>query len=145
MNQELFKVLVGKMVDQNNVATLVEVLSESEAFSSEEFDNIVALLAGAYTAPVIKGSASTFNGENVNLTFKSFNKVKMRVRYTYQRVIKTLERDGQLYNKWEAERKGLAEEFKANALDRVSNEILTDCCSYEQWAKYQRGNVVVID
>ena len=145
MNKELFKVLANKMVDQNNVATLVEVLSESEAFSSEEFDNIVALLAGAYTAPVIKGSASTLNGENVNLTFKSFNKVKMRVRYTYQRVIKTLERDGQLYNKWEAERKGLAEEFKANAFDRVSNEILTDCCSYEQWAKYQRGNVVVID
>ena len=145
MNKELFKVLANKMVDQNNVATVVEVLSESEAFSSEEFDNIVALLAGAYTMPVIKESASTFNGENVNLTFKSFNKVKMRVRYTYQRVIKTLERDGQLYNKWEAERKGLAEEFKANALDRVSNEILSDCCSYEQWAKYQRGNVVVID
>ena len=145
MNKELFKVLVSKMVDQNNVATVVEVLSESEAFSSEEFDNIVALLAGAYTMPVIKESASTFNGENVNLTFKSFNKVKMRVRYTYQRVIKTLERDGQLNNKWEAERKGLAEEFKSNALDRVSNEILSDCCSYEQWAKYQRGNVVVID
>ena len=145
MNKELFKALVSKMVDQNNVATVVELLSESEAFSSDEFDNIVALLAGAYTMPVIKESASTFDGVNVNLTFKSFNKVKMRVRYTYQRVIKTLERDGQLYNKWEAERKGLAEEFKANALDRLSNEILTDCCSYEQWAKYQRGNVVVID
>ena len=145
MNKELFKVLAGKMVDQNNVTTLIESLSESEAFSSDEFDSIIALLAGAYTMPVIKESASTFNGENVNLTFKSFNKVKMRVRYTYQRVIKTLERDGQLYNKWEAERKGLAEEFKANALDRVSDEVLTDCCSYEQWAKYQRGNVVVID
>ena len=145
MNKELFKVLASKMVDQNNVATVVEVLSESEAFSSEEFDNIVALLAGAYTMPVIKESASTFNGENVNLTFKSFNKVKMRVRYTYQRVVKTLERDGQLYNKWEAERKGLAEEFKANALDRVSDEICTDCCSYDTWAKYQRGNIVTID
>ena len=145
MNKELFKVLVSKMVGQDNIATVVEVLSESEAFSSEEFDNIISMLAGAYTMPVIKESASTFNGENVNLTFKSFNKVKMRVRYTYQRVIKTLERDGQLYNKWEAERKGLAEEFKANALDRLSDEISSDCCSYEQWAKYQRGNVVVID
>ena len=145
MNKELFKALANKMVDQNNVATVVEVLSESEAFSSDEFDNIIALLAGAYTMPVIKESASTFDGENVNLTFKSFNKVKMRVRYTYQRVIKTLERDGQLYNKWEAERKGLAEEFKANALDRLSDEILSDCCSYEQWAKYQRGNIVTID
>ena len=145
MNKELFKALANKMVDQNNIATVVEVLSESEAFSSEEFDNIISMLVGAYTVPVIKESTSTFDGENVNLTFKSFNKVKMRVRYTYKRVIKTLERDGQLYNKWEAERKGLAEEFKANALDRVSDEVLTDCCSYEQWAKYQRGNVVVID
>ena len=145
MNKELFKALAGKMASQDNIATVVEVLSESEAFSSEEFDNIISMLVGAYTMPVIKESASTFNGENVNLTFKSFNKVKMRVRYTYQRVIKTLERDGKLYNKWEAERKGLAEEFKANALDRVSDEVLTDCCSYEQWAKYQRGNVVVID
>ena len=145
MNKELFKVLAGKMVDQNNVATLIESLSESEAFSSEEFDNIISMLAGAYTAPVIKESASTFDGVNVNLTFKSFNKVKMRVRYSYQKVVKTLERDGQLFNKWEAERKGLAEEFKANALDRVSSEVLTDCCSYEQWKKYQRGNVVVID
>lgn len=145
MDKELFKVLIGKMVDQNNIATVVEVLSESEAFSSEEFDNIVALLAGAYTTPVIKEFTSTFDGVNVNLTFKSFNKVKMRVRFTYQRVIRTLERDGRLYNKWEAEREGLAEEFKANALDRLSNEILSGCCSYEQWAKHQRGNVVVID
>ena len=145
MNKELFKVLASKIVDQNNVATLIESLSESEAFSSEEFDNIISMLAGAYKMPVLKESSSTFDGVNVNLTFKSFNKVKMRVRYSYQRVIKTLERDGQLYNKWEAERKGLAEEFKANALDRVSNEVLTDCCSYEQWAKYQKGNVVVID
>ena len=145
MNKELFKVLASKMVDQNNVATVVEVLSESEAFSSEEFDNIISLLAGAYTVPVIKESASTFDGVNVNLTFKSFNKVKMRVRYTYQKVVKTLEREGVFLTRWEAERKGLAEEFKANALDRLSDEILTDCCSYEQWAKYQHGNIVTID
>ena len=145
MDKELFKVLSNKMVDQNNVATLVEVLSESEAFSSDEFDNIISLLVGAYTAPVIKESASTFDGVNVNLTFKSFNKVKMRVRYTYQKVVKTLEREGVFLTRWEAERKGLAEEFKANALDRLSDEILTDCCSYEQWAKYQHGNIVTID
>ena len=145
MDKELFKVLANKMVDQNNIATVVEVLSESEAFSSEEFDNIISLLAGAYTVPVIKESASTFDGVNVNLTFKSFNKVKMRVRYTYQKVVKTLEREGVFLTRWEAERKGLAEEFKANALDRLSDEILTDCCSYEQWAKYQHGNIVTID
>ena len=69
----------------------------------------------------------------------------MRVRYTYQRVIKTLERDGQLYNKWEAERKGLAEEFKANTMDQVYDEVCNDCCSYDTWAKYQRGNIVTID
>ena len=145
MNKELFKALAGKMVGQDNIATVVEVLSESEAFSSEEFDNIIALLAGAYTMPVIKESAKPFSSEQVDLTFKSFNKVKMRVRYTHKTVKKLLEYKGEFLTKWEAERKGLAEEFKANALDRVSDEICTDCCSYEQWAKYQRGNVVVID
>ena len=145
MNKELFKVLANKIVDQNNVATLVEVLSESEAFSSDELDNIIALLAGAYNVPVIKESAKPFNSEQVDLTFKSFNKVKMRVRYTHKTVKKLLEYKGEFLTKWEAERKGLAEEFKANALDRLSDEISTDCCSYEQWAKYQRGNIVTID
>ena len=145
MNKELFKALAGKMASQDNIATVVEVLSESEAFSSEEFDNIISMLAGAYTAPVIKESAKPFNSEQVDLTFKSFNKVKMRVRYTHKTVKKLLEYKGEFLTKWEAERKGLAEEFKANALDRVSDEVLTDCCSYEQWAKYQRGNIVTID
>ena len=145
MDKELFKTLVGKLTNQDNINALAEVLSESEIFYSDEFDNIISLLIGTYKAPVIRESASAFNGETVNLTFKSFNKVKMRVRYTYQRVIKTLEHNGEFLNKWEAERKGLAEEFKNNALDRVSDEILTDCCSYERWAKYQCGNVVVID
>ena len=145
MNKELFKVLASKIVDQNNVATLIESLSESEAFSSDELDNIIALLAGAYNVPVIKESAKPFNSEQVDLTFKSFNKVKMRVRYTHKTVKKLLEYKGEFLTKWEAERKGLAEEFKDNAIDRVSDEILTDCCSYERWAKYQCGNVVVID
>ena len=145
MNKELFKALVSKMVDQNSVATVVEVLSESEAFSSEEFDNIVSLLAGVYTVPVIKESAKPFSGDQINLTFKSFNKVEMRVCYTYQRVVKILEREGAFLTRWEAQRKGLSEEFEANAIDRVSDDILTDCCSYERWAKYQCGNIVTID
>lgn len=145
MNKELFKVLASKMVDQNNVATVVEVLSESEAFSSEEFDNIVALLAGAYTMPAIKESAKPFGVDQVEIKFKSFNKVKMRVRYTYKSVKKLLDHNGEFLTKWEAERKGLAEEFKANAMDRISGETHTDCCSYEQWAKYQCGNIVTID
>ena len=145
MNKDLFKALVSKMVGQDNIATVVEILSESEAFSSDEYDNIISLLAGAYTTPVIKESAKPFIGDQVELKFKSLNKTKMRVRYTHQRVIKTLEHNGEFLNKWEAERKGLAEEFKANAMDRISDEIYTDCCSYDTWAKYQCGNVVPID
>ena len=145
MNKDLFKALVSKMVGQDNIATVVEILSESEAFSSDEYDNIISLLAGAYTTPVIKESAKPFIGDQVELKFKSLNKTKMRVRYTHQRVIKTLEHKGEFLNKWEAERKGLAEEFKANAMDRISDEIYTDCCSYDTWAKYQCGNVVPID
>ena len=145
MNKDLFKALVSKMVGQDNIATVVEILSESEAFSSDEYDNIISLLAGAYTTPVIKESAKPFIGDQVELKFKSLNKTKMRVRYTHQRVIKTLEHNGEFLNKWEAERKGLAEEFKANATDRISDEVYTDCCSYDTWAKYQCGNIVPID
>ena len=145
MNKELFKALVVKLTNQDNINALAEVLSESEIFYSEEFNNIIALLVGTYTVPVIKESATAFNGETVNLTFKSFNKVKMRVRYNYQRVVKTLEHNGEFLNKWEAERRGLAEEFKASAVDCVSDDVSTDCCSYEVWAKYQYGKDVVID
>lgn len=145
MNKELFKALAGKMVGQDNVATVVEILSESEAFSSDEFDNIISLLAGAYTTPVIKESAKPFCGDQVEIKFKSLNKTKMRVRYTYKSVKKLLEHNGEFLTKWEAERKGLAEEFKANAIDRISDEIHSDCCSYDTWAKYQCGQDVVID
>lgn len=145
MNKELFKVLANKIVDQNNVATLIETLSESEAFSSDEFDNIISLLAGAYKAPVIKETAKLFGADQVEIKFKSFNKVKMRVSYTYKSVKKLLEHNGEFLTKWEAERKGLTETFKDNAMDRISDEIRTDCCSYEQWAKYQCGNIVIID
>ena len=145
MNKELFKVLVSKMVDQNNVSTVVEVLSESEAFSSDEFDNIVALLAGAYKTPVVKENAKPFGSDQVDLKFQSLNKVKMRVRYTHKIVKKLLEHKGEFLTKWEAERKGLAEEFKTNAMDRISDEIYTDSCSYDTLAKYQCGHEVVID
>ena len=145
MNKELFKALVSKMVGQDNIATVVEILSESEAFSSEEYDNIISLLAGAYKVTVIKETAKLFGADQVEIRFKSFNKVKMRVSYTYKSVKKLLEHNGEFLTKWEADRKGLTEEFKANAMDRISDETHTDCCSYEQWAKYQCGNIVVID
>ena len=144
MNKELFKALASKMVGQDNIATVVEVLSESEAFSLDEFDNIMSLLAGAYTTPVIKERAKPFNSDQVDLKFKSFNKVKMRVRYTYKSVKKLLEHKGDFLTKWEAERRGLAEVFKTNAIEHVSEDICTDCCSYEIWAKYQYGQDVVI-
>ena len=145
MNKELFKALAGKMVSQDNVATVVEILSESEAFASEEFDNIISLLAGAYKAPVIKDRANPFKSDQVDLTFKSFNKVKMKVCYTYKSVKKLLEHKGEFLTSWEAVKKGLAEEFKDNAIDKISDEIYSDWCSYEQWAKYQCGNIVTID
>ena len=145
MNKDLFKALASKMVGQDNIATVVEILSESEAFSSDEFDNIISLLAGAYTTPVIKERAEPFIRDQVDLKFKSFNKTKMRVRYTHKMVKKLLEHNGEFLARWEAERKGLVEEFKANAVDRVSDEVSTDCCSYDTWAKYQCGNVVPID
>lgn len=145
MNKELFKALAAKMVGQDNVATVVEILSESEAFSSDEFDNIISLLAGAYTTPVIKESAKPFCGDQVEIKFKSLNKTKMRVRYTYKSVKKLLEYKGDFLTKWEADRKGLTEEFKANAMDHISDEIHSDCCSYDTWAKYQYGNIVTID
>ena len=145
MNKELFKALVSKMASQDSLATFAEVLSESEAFSPEEFDNIIAMLAGAYTVPVIKESANPFINDQTDLTFKSFNKVRMRVRYTYKPVKKLLEHKGEFLTKWEAERKGLAEEFKASAIDKISEDVCTDCCSYETWAKYQHGNTVGIE
>ena len=145
MDKELFKALVSKMVDQDNIATVVEVLSESDAFSKEEFDNIIALLVGAYNAPVIKESASSFHTDRTEFTFKAFNKVKMIVHYTYRIERKMLEHNGVFLSKWEAERKGLGETFEANAVECISEETCTDRCSYEVWAKYQRGNVVSID
>ena len=145
MNKDLFKALVSKMVGQDNIATVVEVLSESDAFSKEEFDNIIALLVGAYNAPVIKESASSFHTDRTEFTFKAFNKVKMIVHYTYRIERKMLEHNGVFLSKWEAERKGLGETFEANAVECISEETCTDRCSYEVWAKYQRGNVVSID
>ena len=145
MNKELFTALAGKMVGQDNIATVVEILSESEAFASEEYDNIISLLAGAYTTPVIKETAKLFGVDQVEIKFKSFNKVKMRVSYTYKSVKKLLEHNGEFLTKWEAERKGLTETFKVNAMDRISDETHTDCCSYDTWAKYQCGNIVTID
>ena len=145
MDKELFKSLVRKVSNQDSVNVLIDVVSESDAFSNEEFDNIIALLVGVYNAPVIKESANSFNNDRVELTFKSFNKVKMIVHYTYRIARKVLEHNGVFLSKWEAERKGLGEAFEANAIERISDETCTDRCSYEQWAKYQHGNVVSID
>lgn len=84
MNKELFKSLANKVASQDSVNVLIDVVSESDAFSTEEFDNIIALLVGVYNAPVIKEKANSFNTDRIEITFKSFNKVKMIVHYTYR-------------------------------------------------------------
>ena len=145
MDKELFKSLASKVSSKDSVNVLIDIITESDAFSNEEFDNIIALLVGVYNAPVIKERANSFHSDRTEFTFKSFNKVKMIVHYTYRIARKMLEHNGVFLSKWEAERKGLAEEFKANAVDCVSDEVSTDCCSYEVWAKYQHGNIVSID
>lgn len=145
MDKELFKSLANKVASQDSMNVLIDVVSESDAFSKEEFDNIIALLVGAYNAPVIKESASSFHTDRTEFTFKAFNKVKMIVHYTYRIERKMLEHNGVFLSKWEAERKGLGETFEANAVECISEETCTDRCSYEVWAKYQRGNVVSID
>ena len=145
MDKELFKSLANKVASQDSMNVLIDVVSESDAFSTEEFDNIIALLVGVYNAPVIKEKANSFNTDRIEMTFKSFNKVKMIVHYTYRTERKMLEHGGVLLSKWEAERKGLGEVFELNAVERASDEIHTDRCSYEQWAKYQCGDIVSID
>lgn len=145
MDKELFKSLVRKVSNQDSVNVLIDVVSESDAFSNEEFDNIIALLVGAYNVPVIKESANSFHNDRTEFTFKAFNKVKMIVHYTYRAERKMLEHDGVFLSKWEAERKGLGKVFEANAVECISDETCTDRCSYEHWAKYQCGNVVSID
>ena len=145
MDKELFKSLASKVSSKDSVNVLIDIISESDAFSNEEFDNIIALLVGAYNAPVIKESTSSFHTNRTEFTFKAFNKVKMIVHYTYRDERKMLEHNGAFLSKWEAERKGLGEAFEANAVECISDETHTDRCSYEQWAKYQCGNVVSID
>ena len=145
MDKELFKSLANKVASQDSVNVLIDIISESDAFSKEEFDNIIALLVGVYNAPVIKEKANSFNNDRIEMTFKSFNKVKMIVHYTYRTERKMLEHNGEVLSKWEASRKGLDKEFETNAIAHASDEIYTDRCSYEMWAKYQCGNIVSID
>ena len=145
MDKELFKSLANKIASQDSMNVLIDVVSESDAFSTEEFDNIIALLVGVYNAPVIKEKANSFNNDRIEMTFKSFNKVKMIVHYTYRTERKELEHNGEFFSKWEASRKGLDKEFETNAVEHASDEIYTDRCSYEMWAKYQCGNIVSID
>ena len=145
MDKELFKSLASKVSSKDSVNVLIDVVSESDAFSKEEFDNIIALLVGVYNAPVIKENANSFNDNKIEFTFKSFNKVKMIVHYTYRTERKMLEHNGEVLSKWEASRKGLDKEFETNAVEHASDEIYTDRCSYEMWAKHQCGNIVSID
>ena len=70
MDKELFKSLASKVSSQDSVNVLIDVITESDAFSNEEFDNIIALLVGAYNAPIIKESTSSFHTNRTSLLSK---------------------------------------------------------------------------
>ena len=91
MKKELFKVLANKVVNQDNLKVLVDVITESDVFCDEELDSITSLLLGVYELPTIKSKSELTNySDRVNFTFISFNKVKMTVTYSCQYTAKVL-------------------------------------------------------
>ena len=145
MKKELFKVLANKVANQNSLEVLVDVITESNTFCDEELDSIISLLLGVYELPTIKNKSEISNyNDRVNLTFISFNKVKMNVTYSYQCTARVLVHEGQELTRWEASKKGLEELFEKESISRVRPEVLTDTCSLERWTKSQFGDVVTL-
>ena len=145
MKKELFKVLANKVVNQDNLKVLVDVITESDVFCEEELDNITSLLLGIYELPIIKSKSELTNySDRVNFTFISFNKVKMTVTYSCQYTAKVLVHEGQELTRWEASRKGLEELYEKESVIRVRPEMNTDTCSLERWVKGQFGDVVTL-
>ena len=52
MKKELFKVLANKVVNQDNLKVLIDVITESDVFCDEELDSITSLLLGVYELPI---------------------------------------------------------------------------------------------
>ena len=145
MKKELFKVLANKVVNQDNLKVLVDVITESDVFCEEEFDNITSLLLGIYELPIIKSKSELTNySDRVNFTFISFNKVKMTVTYSCQYTTKVLVHEGKELTRWEASKKGLEELYEKESVIRVRPEMNTDTCSLERWVKGQFGDVVTL-
>ena len=145
MKKELFKVLANKVVNQDSLPVLIDVITESNVFCEEELDNVISLLLGVYELPTIKNKSEISNyNDRVNLTFISFNKVKMTVTYSYQCTARVLVHEGQELTRWEASKKGLEELFEKESISRVRPEVNTDTCSLERWTKGQFGDVVTL-
>ena len=145
MKKELFKVLANKVVNQDNLKVLIDVITESDVFCEEELDSITSLLLGVYELPIIKSKSElTHYSDRVNFTFISFNKVRMTVTYSCQYTAKVLVHEGQELTRWEASRKGLEELFEKESITRVSPEVNTDTCSLERWVKGQFGDIVTL-
>ena len=145
MKKELFKILANKVANQESLEMLIDVITESNTFCDEELDNIISLLIGVYELPTIKSRSEISNNtDRVNLTFQSFNKVKMTVTYSYQSSVRVLIHEGQELSRWDASKKGLEELFEKDSISRVRPEVLTDTCSLERWTKSQFGDVVTL-
>ena len=145
MKKELFKVLANKVANQDSLPVLIDVITESNVFCEEELDNVISLLIGVYKLPTIKGKSEFSNNtDRVNLTFQSFNKVKMTVNYSYQSSVRVLVHEGKELTRWEASKKGLEELFDRDSISRVQSDVHTDACSLERWTKSQFGDVVTL-
>ena len=145
MKKELFKILASKVANQDSLGVLIDIITESNVFCEEELDNIISLLIGVYELPTIKSRSEISNNtDRVNLTFQSFNKVKMTVTYSHQCSVRVLIHEGQELSRWDASKKGLEELFEKDSISRVRPEVLTDTCSLERWVKSQFGDVVTL-
>lgn len=145
MKKELFKILANKVANQDSLAVLIDVVTESNVFCEEELDNVISLLLGVYELPTIKGKSEFSNNtDRVNITFISFNKVKMMVNYSYQLTTRVLVHEGKELTRWEASKKGLEELFDRDSISRIQSDVHTDSCTLERWVKGQFGDVVTL-
>lgn len=145
MKKELFKILANKVTNQESLPVLIEVITESNVFCEEELDNVISLLLGVYELPTIKSKSEISNyNDRVNLTFISFNKVKMTINYSYQSSVRVLVHEGLELSRWDASKRGLEELFEKESISRVRPEVNTDTCSLERWTKSQFGDVVTL-
>ena len=145
MKRELFKILANKVANQESLPVLIDIITESNVFCEEELDNVISLLLGVYELPTIKSKSEFSNNtDRVNITFISFNKVKMMVNYSYQLTTRVLVYEGRELTRWEASKKGLEELFDRDSISRIQSDVHTDSCILERWVKDQFGDVVTL-